>query len=334
MEPFVTIAIPTSDDEPRIKSCLETALGQDYPRDRLEVIVADAMSMDATRELVLRVAAEDARVRLVDNPDRTRAAALNVALQAAKGEIVVPLDPGVDYARTHVAKCVEALSTSPAEHLTIVPRSAGRTLTERALSAVQRTRLAFAAGTELADGSEPVPAFIGALRRRVFERVGMYDPGMKVEEDVDLARRIAAAGGAVTVRRDIVVHKADASSFRELFEKHFQLGKSRARSVVREKKIRSVRELTPLAIVGVGAALGVTSSVQPITPFAAGLYALVTGASAVRVGRREGIVTIPIAWAAYPVMHLAHGVGFGAGFVRAIAKRDLRAVPWIDPKPA
>jgi hypothetical protein len=243
------------------------------------------------------------------------------------------MDPGGEYARTHVAKCVEALAASPAEHVAIVPRTAGRTLTERALSAVQRTRLAFAAGTELAAGSEHVPALIGAVKRRVFERVGLFDPGLEVEADVDLSRRIADAGGAVTVRRDIVVHKADASSFRDLFKRHYRLGKSRARTVVRERRVRSVRELAPLAIVVASGALAVTTGVQPVTPFAAGLYALVTGASAVRVGRQEGVVTIPIAWAAYPVMHLAHGVGFGAGLVRSIAKPDLRAVPHMDVKP-
>jgi cellulose synthase/poly-beta-1,6-N-acetylglucosamine synthase-like glycosyltransferase len=328
--PFVTIAVTSRDDEARIETCLRTALAQDYPRERTEVLVADAMSMDATREIVLRVAAADGRVRLLDNPERTRAAALNAVVEAARGEIVVSMDPGGEYARTHVGKCVEALAASPVDQLAIVPRTAGRTLTERALSAVQRTGLAFAAGAELAGGTEPTPAFLGAVKRRVFARVGLFDPATRVEEDVELSRRIAAAGGALTVRRDIVVHKAEASGFRELFRRHYQLGRSRARTTVKERRVRSMRTLAPLAMVTAGAALGATSSVQPITPVAAALYALVTGAAAVRVGRKEGVVTIPIAWAAYPVMHVAHGVGFGAGLVRALVKPDWQAHSKLD----
>jgi cellulose synthase/poly-beta-1,6-N-acetylglucosamine synthase-like glycosyltransferase len=325
MEPFVTIAIASREDEARIESCLKTALAQDYPRERIEVLVADAMSMDATREIVLRIAAEDARVRLLDNPERTRAAALNVIIESGRGEIVVPMDPGGEYAKTHVGKCVEALSASPAEHLAIVPRVAGRTLTERALSAVQRTRLAFAAGTEIASGAPQEPAFLGAVKRRVFSRVGLFDPGTRVEEDVELSRRIADSGGAVTVRRDIVVHKSEASGFKDLFKRHYQLGRSRARSTVKERRVRSVRTLVPFAMVIGGAALGATSSFQPITPIAGAIYALMTGAAAVRVGQNEGMVTIPIAWAAFPVMHVAHGVGFGAGLVRALVKPDWHA---------
>ena len=90
-----------------------------------------------------------------------------------------------------------------------------------------------------------------------------------------------------------------------------------------------------LAIVTLGGALVATSSLQPITPFAIAGYALLTGAAAVRVSRGEGFVTIPIAWAAYPVMHLAHGVGFGTGLVRALARPDWGPEPRMtDPKPA
>lgn len=329
-QPFVTIAIASSEDERRIEACVRCALAQDYPAELLEILVADAMSMDATREIVLRLAEHAPRVRMLDNTKRTRAAALNTILRAGRGEIIVPMDPGGDYARTHVTKCVQALASSPADHLAIVPRVSGRTLVERALSAVQTTKLAFAAGAELARGSEPLPALLGAVRRRVFDRVGLFDPGTNVEEDDELSHRITQAGGAVTVRRDIVVHKADATSFRDLFSRHYQLGRSRARRTVKERRLASVRVLGPLAIVVGGGVLAATSTIQPITPIALAAYALVTGAAAVRVARGEGFATIPIAWAAFPVMHVAHGVGFGSGLVRAIIRPDWAPSELLD----
>jgi glycosyltransferase involved in cell wall biosynthesis len=323
--PFVTIAIPTREDETRIEACLRSALAQDYAKDGFEVIVADAMSMDATREIVLRIAAEDARVRLVDNPGRTRASALNAALEQCRGELLVPMDPEGDYARTHVTKCVEALASSPAEQLAIVPRVSGRTAVERALSAVASTTLAFAAGAELTRKTEGVPALLGAIRRRVFDRVGPFDAGARCEEDVELSRRVRRNGGALTLRDDIVVHLPGASSFKELFRRHYELGASRARRTVKERRVSSIRELAPFALVASGAALAVTATIQPLTPLAAAAYALMTGAAAVRVGRREGLVTIPLAWAAYPVMHVAHGVGYGSGLVRTALKPDWKA---------
>jgi glycosyltransferase involved in cell wall biosynthesis len=324
---FVTIAIAAREDEARIEECLRVARAQDHPS--FEIVVADGMSMDATREIVHRVATTDPRVRLIDNPHRTRAGALNAILEASGGDIIVPMDPGTEYARTHVSKCVAALAGSPAEHLAIVPRTSGRTVVERALSAVQATRLAFAAGAELARGSEPVPAIVGAVRRRVFDRVGAYDAGARCEEDVELSRRIVRAGGALTVRKDIVVRRGDATSFKDLFRRHYELGRSRARRTVKERRLGSVRELGPLAIVGFGGALLATATIQPLTPLAIAGYALLTGAAAVRVARSEGIVTAPIALAAYPVMHLAHGFGFGSGLVKSVLRPD-----WKSDSPA
>lgn len=322
--PFVTIVIPSNEDEARIEAALRTALTQDYPADRTEIIVADAMSMDATREIALRVAGGDPRVSIVDNVDRTRAAGLNAALAAAKGEIIVPIDPPADYVRTHVTKCVDALGSSAADLLAIVPRTAGRTLVERAISAAQTTRLAFASGTDLARGVEPVPTILGAARKEIFARVGPFDGGAVAEEEVDLSRRVTHAGGSLTVRRDIVVHRAEASSFRQLFRKHFKLGESRARRAVRNRNVGSVREVYPFAIVVGGGALALSSAIQPITPLALAAYALYTGSAAARLGQTEGLITIPIAWASYPVMHVAHGVGFAAGLVRTIRNPDAK----------
>ena len=333
--PAVTIAIATSDDEARVESCLRSALGQDYPTELVEILVADAMSMDATREIILRVAGNDARIRMIDNPKRTRAAALNAIVRAASGEIVIPMDPGGDYGRTHVTKCVKALIGSHAEELAIVPRVMGRTLVERALSAVQKTKLAFTASAEIARDPDAGPALLGAVRRRVFERIGMFDPTTRIDEDDELSHRITQSGGSVTVRRDIVVHKAEATSFKELFRRQYQLGRSRARRTVKERRLASIRTLGPLAIVACGGALVATSSLQPITPFALAAYALMTGAAAVRVARGEGIATIPIAWAAFPVMHAAHGAGFGAGLVRALVRPDWPPTASLDdPEPA
>jgi len=332
--PRVTIAIATKEDEARVEACLRCALSQDYPKEAIDIVVADGMSMDATREIVLRVAAGEPRIRLVDNPHRTRAGALNAAARGARGEIIVPMDPGGDYARTHVAKCVEALSASPADQLAIVPRSSGRTVVERALAAVQSTKLAYAAGAELAGGALPVPALLGAVRRAVLDRVGAFDPGARAEEDVELSRRITRAGGGLTVRRDIVVTRSGASSYRELFRQHYQLGRSRGRRTIKDRRIASLRELAPLAITLAGGALAATVTLQPLTPIAFAAYALATGAAAVRVGRREGMITIPVAWAAYPVMHLAHGVGFGAGVVRAAVRPDWKGPEEVDRVPA
>jgi succinoglycan biosynthesis protein ExoA len=49
---FVSVIIPCRQEEKYIARMLESLLANDYPRDRLELLVVDAMSTDGTREIV------------------------------------------------------------------------------------------------------------------------------------------------------------------------------------------------------------------------------------------------------------------------------------------
>ena len=50
--PLVTIAMPCLNEEAFIETCLESVRAQEYPADRLEILVADGSSTDRTREIL------------------------------------------------------------------------------------------------------------------------------------------------------------------------------------------------------------------------------------------------------------------------------------------
>ena len=76
-QPFVTVAMPCLNEAGFIEACLRSVRAQTYPRERLEILVADGGSTDGTREILARLAARDARIRVIDNPDRIQAVGLN-----------------------------------------------------------------------------------------------------------------------------------------------------------------------------------------------------------------------------------------------------------------
>ena len=85
--PTVTIVIAAFNEERSIGAKLDSLHALDYPRDRLEILVASDGSSDATNDIVLGHA--DRGVRLLDLDRVGKAAALNAALAIAAGEIVV-----------------------------------------------------------------------------------------------------------------------------------------------------------------------------------------------------------------------------------------------------
>jgi hypothetical protein len=162
--------------------------------------------------------------------------------------------------------------------------------------------------------------FLGAFRRKVFKTVGMYDPRAITNEDAELNQRIIHAGGKVFQSRDVIVHYYPRDSFVALAKQYFRYGKGRARTLLKHKKFLSVRPVIPFLGVLGGAALLATSPWQPITLFAFAGYAMATLGEALRVGRR--MTHVPLVWAIFPVLHIAHGTGCAVGLAEYAVKRD------------
>jgi len=328
-QPLVTIAMPAFNEERFIEACIASVQAQDYPADRIEILIADGRSTDRTREILAHLAEADPRIRVIDNPDRIQAPGLNRLVREARGDILVRMDVHCEYAPTYVRACVEALERTGADNVGGAQRARARTRFQRALCAALDSPLGVGGARYRSAASEGFvdTVFLGAFRRRVFEQVGMWDPGAITNEDAELNQRIVATGGKVFLSKDIEVHYYPRDSFKKLATQYFKYGVGRARTLLKHGRFLNVRPAIPFAMVVGGAALILVPPLWPVAPLAFGAYALATGAEAIRVGRSVGAAAIPTVWAIFPVLHASHGVGFAAGLMRYLRQPD-----WTPPE--
>jgi len=333
--PLVTIAMPCLNEERFIATCVESVLAQDYPADKIEILIADGRSTDRTRDILAELSAKDPRVRMIDNPDRIQAPGMNHIIRASRGEIVVRMDVHCEYAPDYVRRCVEALEKTGADNVGGAQRARAKTRFQKALCAALSSPLGVGGVKYRSADQEGFvdTVFLGAFRRRVFETFGLYDPGAITNEDAELNQRILEQGGKVWLSKDIVVHYYPRESFGALARQYFKYGRGRARTLLKHGKFRSPRPAIPFLMTVGGAALLATSHLQPFTPFAFAAYALATGAEAVRVGRSAGVSAIPTVWAIFPVLHVSHGLGFAAGLVRYATRPDWRETALLRAEP-
>ena len=107
--PLVSFLIPTLNAAGILEVCLQSIVKQDYPPDRMEIVLADGASTDGTRELAKRY-----HCRVIDNPRRGYDSGKCEAFAASTGEFVVFVD--ADNEITHsdfVRRAVEALERQP-----------------------------------------------------------------------------------------------------------------------------------------------------------------------------------------------------------------------------
>lgn len=102
----VSVLISAYNEAAHIGATIENKLATDYAGE-LEVLVASDGSTDGTDEIVARLAASDARVRLYrQEPRAGKTAALNVLVAAARGDLVVFSDANSLYQRDAIARLV------------------------------------------------------------------------------------------------------------------------------------------------------------------------------------------------------------------------------------
>lgn len=80
--PFVSIIIPCRNEEKFIGKCLDSIIAQDYPKDKLEVLVVDGMSNDKTRDVLKDYAEKYSFIKTLDNPQRETPVAMNIGIKA------------------------------------------------------------------------------------------------------------------------------------------------------------------------------------------------------------------------------------------------------------
>ena len=103
-EPTVSIVVVAHNEARGIRHKLDNLLSLDYPRDRLEILVASDGSVDGTDEIVSSYA--DRGIRLLSFPRRGKIPALNDAVDLATGEILVFSDANSLYAEDAVRALV------------------------------------------------------------------------------------------------------------------------------------------------------------------------------------------------------------------------------------
>ncbi len=319
--PFVTVVMPIRNEADFIGRSLGAVLAQDYPRDRLEVLVVDGMSSDDTRQVVAEVAAADGRVRLLDNPARVVPTAMNIGIAAAHGEVIVRVDGHTAIAPDYVARCVHHLQQTGADNVGGPMQPAGLTPMGEAIAAA--TSSPFGIPTRFHHSNRPGyvdTVYMGAWPRAALARVGGFDEALIRNQDYELNYRIRRSGGRIYFAPDIRSTYYGRQTLPTLARQYFQYGVWKARVIARHPASIRPRHLVAPAFVAAlagGAALGPLSRWGGrLFAFAAGSYALANLAASTWLAVRRGWRLLPRLPLAFATLHLTWGAGFWWGVVQ------------------
>lgn len=230
MPASVSIIVPCYNEERRIRFLLDALFAQTYPRERLSVTIADGRSTDRTRDVIAEFQRlhPDLHLSLIENTAQTIPAALNRAIQASSGEIVVRLDAHSGPYPDYIEKAVAALEAGKGENVGGVWEIHPGAPTWMARSIAVAAAHPLGVGDALyrhasrAAYVDTVP--FGAWRRALLEKIGGYDESLHANEDYELNTRIRQAGGKIWLDPSIRSIYFARASLGSLSRQYFRYG--------------------------------------------------------------------------------------------------------------
>jgi glycosyltransferase involved in cell wall biosynthesis len=322
--PTVSIVIPVRNEERFIQACLASVLAQDYPADRVEILLVDGMSSDRTRELAADTLADrtaEGSAYILDNPRGIAPTAMNIGIAASTQEVIVRVDGHTVLPPDYVRRSVEVLQQTGSQCVGGAIRTLGSGAVGRAIAAAQSSKfgvggVAFRTGGRTAGPVDTVP--FGAWPREVFACIGDFDAELVRNQDDELNFRILQAGGTVWFDPAIRTDYFSSPSLRRFWRQYFQYGVYKIRVAQKRHGFASVRHLVPAGFV-VGTAASLLLAVARREPRWAmatlGPYAIANGAASLAAARQSQAHPGRVALA-YAVLHTSYGTGSLSGIWR------------------
>lgn len=322
----VSVIIPCYNEAATIEPLLDALYDQTYPRQAMEVVISDGGSTDGTQAAIERwqFIHPDLRMIVIVRPSRGIPAALNIALKAAKGTIIVRLDAHSKPNPEYVARSVEALEAGKADNVGGVwdIQPGNRRWIARSIAAaaghpigVGDARYRF---TNQAGYVDTVP--FGAFHRDLLDRIGMFDETLLTNEDYEFNTRVLQSGGRIWLDPGIRSAYMARDTLGALATQYWRYGYWKIQMLRRYPETLRWRQALPPVFVAGLALLVLLSPFWKVAFWTlltiAGLYILALCLAGFQLAlRKKDVSLVPGVPLAIATMHFSWGAAFLWGLI-------------------
>lgn len=321
----ISVAIVAYNEEKNLPRLLRDIETQDYPHEKIEVLLIDSMSVDGTRALMENFKQENPdflRVLVLDNPGKQIPCGNNVALEHYLGDAIVRIDAHTSIPRDFVSKNVEVLESG--EDISggrVVSMLEKDTPIQRVLLAAENSPFCggVAAFRRVEKRQYVDTMAFGMYRRKVFDTVGRYNEYLPRSEDNDMSYRVRKCGFKMCLDPKICSQRVNRSSMSKLLKQKYLNGYWIGKTMGINPHCFSLYHFVPFVFV-----LGILAtsilSVFGIWQLAAlmwSAYGLLAITMAVRAAQKSEapswvFVLLP---ALFLLLHVSYGVGSLVGLI-------------------
>lgn len=334
---FVSIIIPSRNEEKLISKCLDAITEQDYPKDKIEILVIDGMSEDETRKIVKSYGKKYPFITLLDNPGKITPKAMNIGIKKSKGDVVIFVNAhsflDKDFLRWSVY-CLQRIKDTDA---------VGGKLKAVSEDKILSKTIGFVSDSVFGSGGtryrqmtkegfvrDTIPYC--AYREEVFKRIGLIDEDLIRGNDAEFNLRLLKSGGKIYFSPEIKSYLYSRPSLRKFYKQQFQYGYFKVK-IAQKLGWKSIfRQVIPGVFV-LSLILSIIMSIF-LRPFLflfiliLGIYFSINIFFSLQIGFKYGLKYFFPALFLFSLLHFSYGLGFLKGifdflFLNRKIKKDI-----------
>ena len=225
----ISIVIPCRNEAKYIANCIYSLL-DNIPKDcDVEILVIDGMSTDGTRKIVEDIITNNVHVKMIDNHDIVTPNALNLGVNNATGEYTMIASAHSSFEPKYIEKLMNAMDRLNADVVGGFMQTAIKNITPKALAIKEVISCKFGVGNamfrvgvEKEELVDTVP--FGLYKTDLFKEIGGYDNRLIRNHDIELSKRLIAAGKKIYLIPDALCTYYARETFGAIAQNNYRNG--------------------------------------------------------------------------------------------------------------
>ena len=313
--PSVSILLPIRNEEDFIGQTLKSIIEQDYPKEKLELVIADGGSNDGTITKINKLKKEFFNLKILHNKHKTMPKGFNLALNSSKSDIVLMLGGHSVLPKNYISKSVENLKNYNSSCAGGVIQAFGDgfwgNVIARSISSVFGVgNVPFRIKNSKSGYVNSIP--FGCYKRSIFDIIGKLDEELIRNQDDEFNFRMNQFGYKIWQDSSLVIKYFCRLSLKKLFNQYLQYGIYKVRVIQKRRSLISFRHIIPSLFL-ISLFVPSISIYIFLAYFLSGLY------FSIKINKFN-ITKLIACQITFFIIHLSYGLGFIFGQFRFINK--------------
>lgn len=318
---LISVVIPCFNEINYIKMCLDSLLQQTLSVDQFELIIVDGMSTDGTREILFNYCSQFQNVHMFDNVKRKTSVACNLGIENAKADFIAICGSHTFYNSDYLENGLKLFVQHPQVECVGGPIYSDGISTFSKAAALASSNLLGVGNAKHrfpeTEGHSIFPQY-PVFRKTVFEKVGLYNEELSLNEDDEFFSRLKKVGIKSFISPSVKCTYFVRKNPMGLFKQYFNYGFWRW-IVFKDYDVTfAYRQLVPtlfilliisLLIIGIIYNSLIVAIILPV------LYSIVLLTQSIQVISKHGLVMGIYFIFSIVILHFSYGIGFLVGFL-------------------